>query len=96
MLIVYGALGAIRRSHCSRQEDRVYDADGNGYIDCLSGAAVNVLEYGASLEKIYSEQARTTQHTCFPYSPNIPAITLAERLIEITPGSTNKRIIFLI
>ena len=75
-------------------KDRIYDADGNEYIDCLSGASVNVLGYGAGLEKIYAEQARAIQHTCFPYSPNIPAITLAEMLIEITPGSYNKRVIF--
>ena len=76
------------------KKDRIHDADGNEYIDCLSGAGVNVLGYGIGLEKIYAEQARDMQHSCFPYSPNIPAITLAERLIEITPGLHNKRVIF--
>jgi len=72
------------------KKDRIHDADGNEYIDCLSGAGVNVLGYGIGLEKIYAEQARDMQHSCFPYSPNIPAITLAERLIEITPDYTTK------
>jgi 4-aminobutyrate aminotransferase-like enzyme len=76
------------------EKDKIYDADGNEYIDCLSGASVNILGYGVGLEKIYAEQARTIQHTCFPYSPNIPAINLAEKLIQITPGSHNKRVIF--
>ena len=76
------------------EKDKIYDADGNEYIDCLSGASVNILGYGAGLEKIYADQAKTMQHTCFPLSPNIPAITLAEKLIEITPGSYNKRVIF--
>jgi len=72
------------------EKDKIYDADGNEYIDCLSGASVNILGYGAGLEKIYADQAKTMQHTCFPLSPNIPAITLAEKLIEITPGHTIK------
>ena len=66
------------------------DLDGNVYLDCLAAASVNVLGYGhkdiaAKLGAIIG----STQNSGFIYSPNVPAIELAETLIRITPWKTS-------
>lgn len=70
------------------------DLDGNVYLDCLAAASVNVLGYGhkdiaAKLGAIIG----STQNSGFIYSPNVPAIELAETLIRITPGKHPKRVL---
>ena len=69
------------------------DLDGNVYLDCLAGASVNILGYGnEGIPKRLYEIACSMQNTCFPYSPNVPAVELAEQLIRITPGTHPKRV----
>lgn len=72
----------------------VKDADSNIYIDFLAGASANILGYNNGLEKIYAEQAQKIQHICLAYSVSIPAIFLADYLIDITPGNFRKKVIF--
>ena len=72
----------------------ITDLDGNVYLDCLAAASVNVLGYGrkdiaAKLRAITGSM----QNSCFAYSPNVPAIELAETLISITPGKHAKRVL---
>lgn len=70
------------------------DLDDNVYLDCLAAASVNVLGYGNEEipTKLY-ELARSMQNTGFVYTPNIPAVKLAEKLICITPGTHPKRVL---
>ena len=69
------------------------DLDGNVYLDCLAGASVNILGYGnENIPKRLYDIARSMQNTCFPYSPNVHAVELAEHLIRITPGTHPKRV----
>lgn len=73
----------------------IEDADGNQYIDCLAAASSNALGYGSSNNHIieaYTLAANQMQHSCFLYSPNKHAVALAEKLISITPGSYEKRV----
>jgi len=72
----------------------VKDADGNWYIDCFGGAAANILGYNTGLEKVYASQAGKIQHTAFGYSINIPTVELAAKLVSITPGNFDKKVIF--
>lgn len=73
----------------------VKDVDGNTYLDCLSGASVNIIGYKTSTAAYdYYEETTKIQHTCFTYSPNSKAIELAELLLSITPGDNTRRVIF--
>lgn len=71
------------------------DADGNIYLDFLSGASNNILGYGnKNAINAYAKQAQKIQHSCFVYSPNEVSIRLAEKLIKITPGKFPKKVLF--
>ena len=71
------------------------DADDNTFLDFLAGASNNILGYGRQeVIKAYADQAKKIQHSCFVYSPNQPAIELAEKLISITPGNFSKKVLF--
>lgn len=73
----------------------IYDIDGNKYLDCLAAASTNGLGYGnENIVKKYTDAALNMQHSCFLYSPNDYALNLAKKLIEITPGNHQKRVIF--
>lgn len=74
--------------------NNVIDADGNEYLDCFSAASTNVLGYSAGLEEVYRRQAAKIQHTAFGYSPNVNALELASKVIDISPGSSPKKVIF--
>ena len=70
------------------------DLDGNVYLDCLAAASVNVLGYGhEEISKKLEVIASSTQNSGFIYSPNVPAVELAETLISITPGTQAKRVL---
>jgi acetylornithine/N-succinyldiaminopimelate aminotransferase len=64
---------------------RVWDADGNEYLDFLGGVAVNVLGHcHPALVKALEEQARTVWHVSNHYF--IPRqVELAEALLAVTP-----------
>lgn len=73
----------------------VIDFDGNKYLDFLSGAAVNTLGYGRrDVVDVYANTALRLQHSCYPYNFNNEAFELAEKLIDITPGDFNKKVLF--
>jgi 4-aminobutyrate aminotransferase len=76
------------------QGSYVLDADGNVYLDCLAAASCNILGYSfAEIANTYHQVATKIQHSCFPYSPSLQAIELAEKLIQITPGDDEKRVL---
>ncbi len=75
-------------------DNYLVDVDGNEYLDCFSAASTNILGYSAGIEEVYYKQAKKIQHTAFGYSPNVPALDLAEKLIEIAPGNTPKKVLF--
>ncbi len=71
------------------------DFDGFRYLDCMAGASVNCIGFGNSkIVKAYSQNAKKMHHSAFIYSPNMPAIQLAKKLIEITPGKFEKKVAF--
>ena len=73
----------------------VIDVDGNKYLDFLSGAATNTIGYGRKdVVDAYAKTAVRLQHACLPYSSNKEAIDLAEKLIDITPGDFEKKVLF--
>lgn len=72
----------------------ITDQDGNVYLDCLTAASANILGYGhRDIARAYYDQAISMQHTGFLYSPNEQAVALGEKLISLTPGSFDKRVI---
>ncbi len=69
------------------------DVDGNIFLDCLAAASSCSLGYGQQfLTEAYFKTASTLQQSCFTYSPNLPAIQLAEKLIELAPGFFEKKV----
>jgi 4-aminobutyrate aminotransferase len=83
-IVVEGALGS-----------RVFDVDGKEYIDFSSQWAVVNLGHNHPevIEAVRSQLERLvfSSHTTFP---NTVAIELAERLVELTPGSFKKKVWF--
>jgi 4-aminobutyrate aminotransferase len=70
------------------------DLDGNIYLDCLAAASCNLLGYSYErVAEVYYQVAKTLQNSCFPYSPNLQAVELAEHLIRITPGNYPKKVL---
>ena len=73
----------------------IRDIEGNEYIDFLSGASTVCLGYGRSdVINVYAKTARKLCHSCFVYSPNVEAVNLAKKLIQITPGDYQKKVMF--
>ena len=73
----------------------ISDIDGNVFLDFLSGASVVNVGYGREdVIKTFADVSKRIQHTCFPYSPNLEAVELAEKFKTITPGNFDKRVIF--
>ena len=68
----------------------VYDIDGKEYLDFFGG--IVTISVGHCDDEITSktfEQMKKLQHTSTLY-PNIPIVSLAEKLAEITPGKLQK------
>jgi len=67
---------------------RIYDAEGRGYIDGLSGLwNVNVGHGRAEIADVAAEQMkRLAYFSGYAGSTTIPSIELAERLVELAPG----------
>ena len=62
---------------------RVWDADGNSYLDLVAGIAVSALGHAhPALVSAVETQVRRVAHTSNLYL-NEPAIALAERLVEV-------------
>jgi len=69
----------------------LYDENGNAYLDAISSWWVNI--HGHShpyiAQKIH-EQASQLEHIIFAGFTHEPAVTLAERLVNILPGNFSK------
>lgn len=79
----------------SGEGNHVTDVDGNRYLDFLSGASSNTIGYGRKdVADIYAKTAIRLQHSCSLYSLNKDVVELAEKLIDITPGDFEKKVLF--
>lgn len=62
----------------------LFDAEGNAYLDLLSGISVNLLGYGYEpLRKAICSEAERVIHTSNLFY-NVPQIELAERLVKLS------------
>ena len=72
---------------------RVWDVDGNEYVDLIAGIAVNALGHGdPRITEAVSDQLNTLGHVSNLYASE-PGIELAERLISLT-GQSSARVFF--
>jgi len=72
----------------------VWDADGNRYLDLVTGIAVNALGHAhPSVVAAVTEQIATLGHTSNLYI-NEPALRLAERLLDLSGVDTEGRVLF--
>lgn len=73
---------------------RIWDVDGNEYLDFLAGIAVNALGYAhPAWVKAVSEQAAKVAHTS-NYFATKPQIMLAERLIRLAGAPRGSHVYF--
>ena len=74
---------------------KIWDLDGNEYIDFLSGAAVtNIGHRHPQVVEAVREQLEKFIHNTLAYTYYQIAVELAEKLVEITPGRFPKRVAF--
>lgn len=74
---------------------KVWDIDGNEYIDFLSGAAVtNVGHRHPRVVKAIKDQSDRFIHYTLAYTYYENAVELAKRLVEVTPGDFPKKVAF--
>jgi len=74
----------------------IRDVEGKEYIDF--GGGIGVINVGHSHPKVVAaiqDQAAKFTHTCFMLLPYEPAVRLAEKLCQVTPGSFPKRTLFV-
>ena len=71
----------------------LFDENNNAYIDAISSWWVNIHGHAHPYiaEKIY-EQALQLEHIIFAGFTHEPAVTLAERLLQILPGDFSKNV----
>jgi 4-aminobutyrate aminotransferase-like enzyme len=68
----------------------VWDTEGNRYLDCFGGVLTTSVGHArAEVVEAVSSQVRAIAHTSTLYI-NRPAVELAERLAQITPGRLQK------
>lgn len=74
----------------------IEDVDGNQYIDFAGGiGAMNVGHTRPEVTRAIAEQAAKFTHTCFSVMMYEPYIELAERIVKLTPGSFEKKALFI-
>ncbi|MBS7630202.1 aminotransferase class III-fold pyridoxal phosphate-dependent enzyme [Candidatus Bathyarchaeota archaeon] len=74
---------------------KVWDLDGNEYIDFLTGAAVNNIGHcHPEIVKAIREQSEKFIHNTLGYSFYELPVLLAEKLASLTPGSFRKRVAY--
>ncbi len=72
------------------------DVEGRYYIDFAGG--IGVMNIGHSHPKVVEAiktQAGKMTHTCLMINPYEPAVVLAEKLCQITPGNFTKKVVLL-
>ncbi|MGB8343615.1 MAG: 4-aminobutyrate--2-oxoglutarate transaminase [Ktedonobacteraceae bacterium] len=74
----------------------IEDVDGNSYIDFAGGiGAMNVGHARPEVTRAIAEQAAKFTHTCFSVMMYEPYIELAERIVKLTPGTFEKKALFI-
>lgn len=69
----------------------LYDFDGNRYLDIVSSWWVNIFGHANPIiNAAIKEQLDTLEHVLLAGCGHEPAVTLAEKLISITPGSLTR------
>lgn len=69
----------------------LYDVDGKEYIDIISSWWCNLLGHcNPKINEAIKQQLDTLEHVIFANLSHKPAITLAEKLVEILPRGLNK------
>jgi acetylornithine aminotransferase len=72
----------------------VYDSDGNAYLDCVAGIAVNALGHAhPALVQAVAEQAESAIHVSNFFTSE-PAILLAERLLGLSGAPAGSGVFF--
>ncbi len=74
----------------------VEDVDGNRFLDFAGG--IGVLNVGHTDEAVVGavqSQAATLTHMCFAVAPYEGYVSLAERLVALTPGRFAKKVMFV-
>lgn len=73
----------------------LYDVEGKEYIDFGGGVgSMNVGHGHPKVVKAIKAQAEKMTHTCFQVNAYPPALTLAEKLCQVTPGTFDKKVAF--
>ena len=78
------------------ENSEIWDVEGNRYIDF--GAGIAVCNTGHSHPKVVAAakaQLDKFSHTCVMVNPYEVAVELAEKLIDIAPGDSDKKAIFV-
>jgi 4-aminobutyrate aminotransferase/(S)-3-amino-2-methylpropionate transaminase len=89
-----GNLAPVFIEHASNAE--MWDVEGRRYIDFATGIAV--CSTGHSNPKVVAaveQQLQHFSHTCLGITPYSSAVELAEKLNELSPGSTKKKTMFV-
>ena len=74
----------------------IIDVEGNEYIDFYAGiGTLNAGHCPPPVVEAIKNQAEKLLHTCFMVTMYEPYLDLAEKLISITPGSNDKRAMFV-
>jgi len=74
----------------------IRDVEGREYIDFAGG--IGVMNVGHSHPEVVAaikDQVDKFTHTCFMVNPYEPAVILAEKLCQITPGNFPKKTLFI-
>ncbi len=74
----------------------LWDAEGKRYIDFGSGIAVNNTGHShPQITHAVKQQLDKFSHSCIMVTPYAAAVELAEKLVEIAPGESEKKAIFV-
>ena len=69
----------------------LYDFEGNRYLDAISSWWVNLFGHGnPRIADAIARQARELEHVLLAGFSHAPAVTLAEKLVELTPPGLSK------
>ncbi|MEM2029653.1 MAG: aminotransferase class III-fold pyridoxal phosphate-dependent enzyme, partial [Candidatus Bathyarchaeia archaeon] len=73
----------------------IKDVDGNVYIDFVGGfAALNIGHRRPEVLAAIAEQSKKYLHVAFQVTPYEPYIIAARKLVEVTPGNFEKKVMF--
>ncbi|GAA0858657.1 4-aminobutyrate--2-oxoglutarate transaminase [Aliiglaciecola litoralis] len=74
----------------------VWDVEGSRYLDFGTGIAVcNTGHCHPQVIKAVNQQMENFSHTCVMVNPYESAVALAEKLVELTPGNSPKKAMFV-